>query len=200
MSGVLGYLPRGVPQILINKESIPVRRKESDGFDVELLGNCDAIIHYLCTALGWQLPPLPPRPPPMLALQGAAANGSANPAEQPTAQSASAERPDTVAAASGSDPPPALSPVRLAPRLFAFEGARLPDDLRVGAKTVVRTEPKWEELFHCDGCGRRIEAMRVTCRCDISLPRASTSPIHREAYSSQLPQSAMFVSAKWHAT
>ena len=40
-------LPPEVPQILINRESLPHCR-----FDIELLGNCDAIIAQLCRSLG----------------------------------------------------------------------------------------------------------------------------------------------------
>jgi len=40
-------VPSEVPQILINRESLPHCR-----FDVELLGNCDSIIAQLCKMMG----------------------------------------------------------------------------------------------------------------------------------------------------
>lgn len=39
--------PADIPQILINRESLPHCR-----FDIELLGNCDNIIAHLCRSLG----------------------------------------------------------------------------------------------------------------------------------------------------
>ena len=59
---VIDYLKPDVPQILINREPL-----HHFNFDVELLGNCDAIIHELCRRLGtewidvpqdYQMPPL----------------------------------------------------------------------------------------------------------------------------------------------
>lgn len=44
---VAGMVPAEVPQILINRESLPHCR-----FDVELLGNCDHIIAQLCKMIG----------------------------------------------------------------------------------------------------------------------------------------------------
>ena len=44
---VLDYLKPDVPQILINREPL-----HHFNFDVELLGNCDAVIHELCRKLG----------------------------------------------------------------------------------------------------------------------------------------------------
>ena len=46
------WLPERIPQILINRELVGQPNK----FDVELLGNCDAIIMELCQRLGWTLP------------------------------------------------------------------------------------------------------------------------------------------------
>ena len=43
----LDYLKPDAPQILINREPLP-----HFNFDVELLGNCDAVIHELCRKLG----------------------------------------------------------------------------------------------------------------------------------------------------
>jgi len=47
VSLIPGMLPPGVPQILINRESLGHCR-----FDIELLGNCDTIISQLCRSLG----------------------------------------------------------------------------------------------------------------------------------------------------
>jgi NAD-dependent SIR2 family protein deacetylase len=47
VSLIPSMLPPEVPQILINRESLP-----HCTFDIELLGNCDAIISYLCRHLG----------------------------------------------------------------------------------------------------------------------------------------------------
>jgi NAD-dependent SIR2 family protein deacetylase len=47
VSLIPGMLPAGVPQILINRESLGHCR-----FDIELLGNCDTIISQLCRNLG----------------------------------------------------------------------------------------------------------------------------------------------------
>lgn len=46
------WLPKHVPQILINRELVG----QPNHFDVELLGNCDSIVMELCTRLGWTLP------------------------------------------------------------------------------------------------------------------------------------------------
>ncbi|TPX51198.1 hypothetical protein SeLEV6574_g00429 [Synchytrium endobioticum] len=52
VGNVMNKLPHHVPQILINLESLP----HMSGFDVQLLGDCDEIVKYLCTRLGWELP------------------------------------------------------------------------------------------------------------------------------------------------
>ncbi len=73
MSNLLAALPRHVPQILINRERAQPPPRVSAGFDVELLGDCDGIVHFLCAQLGWpadwaspsaDAPPPPPPPPP----------------------------------------------------------------------------------------------------------------------------------------
>ncbi|KAI8347297.1 hypothetical protein B0O80DRAFT_217367 [Mortierella sp. GBAus27b] len=50
VSDIMHQLPHGVPQILINRT--PNRQME---FDVQLLGNCDAIVAELCRMAGWEL-------------------------------------------------------------------------------------------------------------------------------------------------
>lgn len=52
-SSVLGYLPHKVPQVLINRTLVRPRKTVSDGFDVALLGDCDAVTSYLGSELGW---------------------------------------------------------------------------------------------------------------------------------------------------
>jgi hypothetical protein len=47
VSLIPGMVPSEVPQILINRESLPHCR-----FDVELLGNCDSILTHLASLLG----------------------------------------------------------------------------------------------------------------------------------------------------
>jgi NAD-dependent deacetylase sirtuin 1 len=49
VASIIDYLPHHVPQILINREAVTHVQ-----FDVELLGNCDAITTYLSYKLGWQ--------------------------------------------------------------------------------------------------------------------------------------------------
>ncbi|TNJ29047.1 NAD-dependent histone deacetylase Sir2 [Giardia muris] len=49
VSGILGRLPRTVPQVLINLESVG----RPHHWDLELLGDCDIIIRYLLRDLGW---------------------------------------------------------------------------------------------------------------------------------------------------
>ncbi|TPX31311.1 hypothetical protein SmJEL517_g05331 [Synchytrium microbalum] len=49
---VMHRIPHDVPQILINMESLP----HMMNFDVQLLGDCDTIVSYLCRQLGWTLP------------------------------------------------------------------------------------------------------------------------------------------------
>ena len=49
VSGILGKLPRTVPQVLINLESVG----RPHNWDLELLGDCDIIMRYLLTELGW---------------------------------------------------------------------------------------------------------------------------------------------------
>jgi NAD-dependent SIR2 family protein deacetylase len=48
---IIGQIGRNVPAVLINREVVG-----QDEFDVELLGNCDAVIGELCGRLGWALP------------------------------------------------------------------------------------------------------------------------------------------------
>jgi len=49
---------RKVPQVLINKTSVDLPKEvESDGFDLELLGDCDDIVDSLTTLLGWRTAP-----------------------------------------------------------------------------------------------------------------------------------------------
>ncbi|KAG0370684.1 NAD-dependent histone deacetylase sir2 [Gamsiella multidivaricata] len=50
VSDIMHELPNSVPQILINRT--PNRQME---FDVQLLGNCDAIVAELCRMAGWEL-------------------------------------------------------------------------------------------------------------------------------------------------
>ena len=54
MSGIVGYLPQHVPQILINREPVAQKPSVSLGFDVELLGDCDVVVGELCRRLGQQ--------------------------------------------------------------------------------------------------------------------------------------------------
>ncbi|EQC33450.1 NAD-dependent deacetylase sirtuin 1 [Saprolegnia diclina VS20] len=49
VSDIPAYLPRDVPQLLINMESVIARG--TDGFDVELLGACDTVVEYLHHAM-----------------------------------------------------------------------------------------------------------------------------------------------------
>ena len=49
---VMHKIPHQIPQILINLESLP----HMSNFDVQLLGDCDEIVGYLCRRLGWDLP------------------------------------------------------------------------------------------------------------------------------------------------
>ncbi|KAI9096216.1 DHS-like NAD/FAD-binding domain-containing protein [Phlyctochytrium arcticum] len=51
VADVKDKIPHDVPQILINLESLP----HMAGFDVHLLGYCDAICKKLCELLGWDL-------------------------------------------------------------------------------------------------------------------------------------------------
>jgi len=53
MASIPPSLPRDVPQVLLNGESLG----GAHAFDAELLGDCDGIVHWLARALGWQLPP-----------------------------------------------------------------------------------------------------------------------------------------------
>ncbi|GBG30078.1 NAD-dependent deacetylase sir2D [Hondaea fermentalgiana] len=51
MSGVPGLVPHTVPQVLINKNPVQLREAVSGGFDVQLLGDCDAIVEELQRAM-----------------------------------------------------------------------------------------------------------------------------------------------------
>ncbi|VDO04480.1 unnamed protein product [Rodentolepis nana] len=50
VSHIPNSLPNHVPQILINREPL-----SNHQFDVELLGECDVIVEYLCKQLGWDV-------------------------------------------------------------------------------------------------------------------------------------------------
>ncbi|KAG0300942.1 NAD-dependent histone deacetylase sir2 [Dissophora globulifera] len=50
VSDIMHQLPKGTPQILINRT--PITHME---FDVQLLGNCDTIVAELCRMSGWEL-------------------------------------------------------------------------------------------------------------------------------------------------
>ncbi|KAJ4470130.1 SIR2-domain-containing protein [Lentinula aciculospora] len=52
VADILSHLPHSIPQILINKT--PIRHISPD---IILLGNADDIVTYLCSELGWNLPP-----------------------------------------------------------------------------------------------------------------------------------------------
>lgn len=55
VSELIGHLPHATPVILINRT--PVLHM---AMDIQLLGDADAIVAYLCQRLGWALPP--PKP------------------------------------------------------------------------------------------------------------------------------------------
>lgn len=59
LNGFTAYLPMTVPQLLINREAIRVKRADSNGFDVSLLGDADAVWAHLCKRLEWDVPGLP---------------------------------------------------------------------------------------------------------------------------------------------
>lgn len=50
VSEVVGFLPRKIPQIYISRE--PCSHVD---FDVDMLGNCDAVVTELCRQAGWEL-------------------------------------------------------------------------------------------------------------------------------------------------
>ena len=67
VSGIPSYIPKHVPQVLTNQESVdkgiyslidstklPCNYKcmLASGFDVELLGDCDLVVGELCRMLG----------------------------------------------------------------------------------------------------------------------------------------------------
>jgi len=47
VADIPGFIPHGIPQILINKQSVKPKSSISEGFDVELLGECDSIVEHL---------------------------------------------------------------------------------------------------------------------------------------------------------
>ena len=49
VASIIDYIPPHIPRILINRE--PVKHVD---FDIQLLGNCDTIVNYLNSRLGWQ--------------------------------------------------------------------------------------------------------------------------------------------------
>ena len=51
ISKVMGWLPHNVPQILINKDVVHPPRATTDGFDVSLIGEADAVTAYLSAAM-----------------------------------------------------------------------------------------------------------------------------------------------------
>ena len=53
MSNLVGFLPPGVPQILLNLKPVAPLPHLSLGFDVSLLGACDQITSHLAAHLGW---------------------------------------------------------------------------------------------------------------------------------------------------
>ena len=45
-----------IPQVLINKNRVTVPKEcNSEGFDLEILGDCDYIVELICDLLGWKL-------------------------------------------------------------------------------------------------------------------------------------------------
>ncbi len=55
VSRILSYLPQNIPQVLINRDHVLPLAHLSDGFDLNLLGNCDDIVDYICHSLQWDL-------------------------------------------------------------------------------------------------------------------------------------------------
>ncbi|CAM9524340.1 unnamed protein product, partial [Phaeothamnion confervicola] len=47
VSKILSFMPRGIPQILINRELVAPPSNVSNGFDVNLLGDCDVVVKHL---------------------------------------------------------------------------------------------------------------------------------------------------------
>lgn len=56
VSEILGHIPHSTPVILINKT--PILHMATD---IMLLGDCDRIVEYLCSKLGWDLPSIQPK-------------------------------------------------------------------------------------------------------------------------------------------
>jgi len=55
---ILKKMDPTIPRILINKNIVEISNmpnNKSSGFDLSLLGNCDDIISYLCSLLGWTI-------------------------------------------------------------------------------------------------------------------------------------------------
>ncbi|VDL57288.1 unnamed protein product [Hymenolepis diminuta] len=50
VSHIPNSVPHHVPQILINREPL-----SNHQFDIELLGDCDVVVEYLCKELGWHI-------------------------------------------------------------------------------------------------------------------------------------------------
>ncbi|CAN0212804.1 unnamed protein product, partial [Discosporangium mesarthrocarpum] len=56
VSRILQYMPAHVPQarqVLVNRELVCPPRAVSDGFDLNLLGDCDVVVSYISQCLGW---------------------------------------------------------------------------------------------------------------------------------------------------
>ncbi|KAJ0394686.1 hypothetical protein ATCC90586_005560 [Pythium insidiosum] len=54
------FVPRHIPQVVINKtplkkKKLKTDREEPQPFDLQLLGDCDTIVRYLSSKLGWEL-------------------------------------------------------------------------------------------------------------------------------------------------
>jgi len=55
VSHMLKAVSPKVPQVLINRTEVTLLPKISEGFDLNLIGDCDIIVKYICQRLGWKL-------------------------------------------------------------------------------------------------------------------------------------------------
>ncbi|CAM9244254.1 unnamed protein product, partial [Choristocarpus tenellus] len=175
VSRILHYMPRDVPQVLINRELVHPLKSMSDGFDLHLLGDCDTVVNHICDRLGWKLPGGDTACSRVGAGEGGrkmeGVKGKGKGKQRVRGQVEGEHRRDNIE--EGEPPPPVFIP----PNSFVFAsgakgaGGSFDGNLvaactkeKRGKEGEEEEEEEFEEVVTCDACDKVVEGAVYSCR------------------------------------